>query len=187
MNLRTLCATLALCSVLVAGVPATAAPTSAAVLEAYVTTLFDNCVKAVQTRTEVDPASLKAAFVPDRTRGPKEFKAAKGGRFSLAIGAGKYEPCMFTAQNGAVDNRAIAKLLRQKLDAAHAMNDEPSRIKGGESWLVPAAEGRKIRARVTLESVWSDEFLVIHFLDAMAPSPQPVPPVAPPSAPPPPR
>jgi len=184
MNVRTLCATLALCTALAAGTPATAAPTSSALLETYVTTLFDNCVKAVQTRAQVDPASLKAAYVPDRARGPKDLKAAKGGRFSLSLNAGKYEPCMFTAQNGAVDNRAIAKLLRQKLDAAHAMNDDPSRIKGGESWLVPAAQGLKIRARVTLESVWNDEFLVIHFLDAMAQAPQPVPPTPPPGAPP---
>jgi hypothetical protein len=184
MNVRTLCATLALWTALAAGMPATAAPTSSAVLETYVTTLFDECVKAVQTRTEVDPASLKAAFVPDRTRQHDELKAAKGGRFSLTIKVGKYESCMFVAQNGAVDNRAIAKLLRQKLDTVHAGSDEPSRIKGGESWLIPAAEGRKIRARVTLESVWNDELLVIHFLDAMAPSPQPVPATPPPGAPP---
>src|SRR6185503_2989390 len=116
MNVRTFRTTLALITALAAGMPATAAPTSSALLETYVPTMFDNCVKAVQTRNEVDPATLKAAFVPDRTRQRNELKAAKGGRFSLTVKVGKYESCMFLAQNGAVDNRAIAKLLRQKLD-----------------------------------------------------------------------
>jgi hypothetical protein len=185
MNIKSL--SLALCGALAAVIPATAsaAPTSREVLDSYVTALFENCTQAVQTHSEASYAALKKVFAVAKPDHPNELHA-RGMQFTLSIRADDGDACIFLAQKSAPDNRVIAELLRQKLQAAHADRDKQPLIEGGESWLVPAPEDRNIAARVTLEVVWDDTFLVIHFLDQSAAAPPPVPPVAPPPPPPPP-
>ena len=186
MITRSLTSTLALCVVL-AGVAAAAGsrPATRETLESHVNTLFANCVRAVVTSDDATYAALRKVFVPVGSKHPDELKARDMPGVTLQIHGKDGNTCMLIAQNNAQDNRAIAELLREKLKVANARQENPSKVEGGESWLVTIPAEHDEAARVTLELVWDDTFLVIHFMDPDAPSPVPVPPIPPPPTPPP--
>jgi hypothetical protein len=142
-------------------------------------------VRAVTAPDDAIYASLKKVFSPVNRKEPNELQARDMPGVSLRIHGREGNACMLIAQNNARDNRTIAQLLREKLKVANARQEGPSKVAGGESWLVTVPAGDDAAARVTLELAWDDTFLVIHFLDPSAPAPVPVPPIPPPPAPPP--
>jgi len=185
MTTRSLPSMLALC--VLASVPAASrdAPASREVVDSHVSTLFANCVRAVLAPDDAIHVSLKKVFPPISSKDPNQLQARDMPGVTLRIHGKDGNAGMLIAQNNAQDNRAIAELMREKLKVANARQESPSKVAGGESWLVTVPAGDDEAARVTLELAWDDTFLVIHFLDPSAPAPVPVPPIPPPPAPPP--
>jgi len=186
MVTRSLTSMLALCAVLASASAVTrAAPASREVVDAHVSTLFANCIRAVLKPDDASYASLKKIFVPAGRKYPDELKARDMPGLTLQIHVKHGDACMLIAQGNAQDNRTIAELLHEKLKIANARQENPSKVAGGESWVVTVPDDNDAGARVTIELVWDDTFLVIHFLDPDSPSPVPVPPIPPPPAAPP--